>query len=97
MGHLMQVAGRAIRWAQGKKTAHVVQVRASKLDYHFDQRSLNQDISDALRPTLHDIPVSTLTELVDQVERIMAEQGCRTQLLNGFALHLAPSTLSARV
>lgn len=73
MGHLMQVAGRALRWAPGKQTAHIVQVRSSKLEYHFDQRWLYQDISDALRPALHDVHVATHSELVDQVERIIVE------------------------
>ncbi|MGH3116633.1 MAG: DEAD/DEAH box helicase [Gaiellales bacterium] len=73
MGHLMQVAGRALRWAPGKQTAHIIQVRSSKLEYHFDQRWLYQDISDALRPALRDVHVASLSELVDQVERIIVE------------------------
>lgn len=72
IGHLMQVAGRALRWAPGKAHAHVVQVRESPLEYHFDQRWLYQDISDALRPHLVDLTYSSREELVAAVDDLLA-------------------------
>ncbi|MBB5478101.1 DEAD/DEAH box helicase [Micromonospora parathelypteridis] len=71
IGHLMQVAGRALRWAPGKRTAHVVQVRESNLEYHFDQRWLYQDISDRLRPDLVDMTYGTAPDLRDHVDELL--------------------------
>lgn len=84
IGHLMQVAGRALRWAPGKSTAHVIQVRESPLQYHFEQRWLYQDISDALRPELHDMTYSSAQDLDAMV---------REQL----ALHRVPAAVCKRV
>ena len=67
LGHLMQVAGRALRMQPGKDRAHVVQVRESPLEYHFEQRWLYQDISDALRPVLTDLTYSNQTTLHTEV------------------------------
>lgn len=72
IGHLMQVAGRALRSAPGKTTAHVVQVRKSPLEYYFDQRWLYQDISDELRPDLIDLSYSSLADLEEQVKTLLA-------------------------
>lgn len=69
VGHLMQVAGRALRAAPRKTTAHVVQVHESPLEYHFEQRWLYQDISDALRPALVDLTYSSPADLEAQVRR----------------------------
>lgn len=63
ISHLMQVAGRALRYSPLKTTAHLVQVRESALAYHFEQRWLYQDISDALRPDLIDLRYSSLEDL----------------------------------
>jgi hypothetical protein len=71
ISHLMQVAGRALRWATGKTSAHIVQVRESPLEYHFDQRWLYQDISDALRPYLLDLTYSTEAELHAAVKELL--------------------------
>jgi superfamily II DNA or RNA helicase len=71
IGHLMQVAGRALRVAPGKPTAHIVQVRESPLEYHFEQRWLYQDISDALRPDLVDLTYSSTDELRARVRWIL--------------------------
>jgi superfamily II DNA or RNA helicase len=73
IGHLMQVAGRALRWAPGKSSADIVQVRQSPLEYHFDQRWLYQDISDALRPDLVDYVYSSPANLRYQVQ-VLLEQ-----------------------
>jgi len=73
IGHLMQVAGRALRWAPGKACAHVVQVRESSLEYHFEQRWLYQDISDALRPELLDFEYASENELRSQVQQVLDE------------------------
>jgi superfamily II DNA or RNA helicase len=73
IGHLMQVAGRALRAAPGKSAAHVVQVHDSPLEYHFEQRWLYQDISDALRPALVDLTYSSPADLEIQVRRQLEE------------------------
>jgi superfamily II DNA or RNA helicase len=73
VGHLMQVAGRALRWAPGKVSATVVQVRESPLQYHFEQRWLYQDISDKLRPELFDVTYGSLDELRDVLEELLAK------------------------
>ena len=72
IGHLMQVAGRALRTHPGKDHAHVVQVRESPLQYHFHQRWLYQDISDALRPVLEDLTYRSLSDLSEQVLRLLS-------------------------
>lgn len=85
IGHLMQIAGRAMRWAPGKTTAHVVQVRESPLQYHFEQRWLYQDISDALRPQLLDLTYSSAEDLTakmqDQLARHHVPTPVRTRVL----------------
>ncbi len=63
MLELMQVAGRCMRYAPGKKAAHVIQVRDSALAYHWEQGWLYQDISDLLRPRIESIPFTSATEL----------------------------------
>lgn len=84
IGHLMQVAGRALRWAPGKSTAHVIQVRESPLQYHFEQRWLYQDISDVLRPELQDMIYTSVQDLEAKV---------RDQLV----LHRVPEAVSHRI
>lgn len=71
MSHLMQVAGRALRYAPGKRVAHVVQVRESPLEYHFEHRWLYQDISDALRPDLVDLHYHSPEDLRAQVSDLL--------------------------
>lgn len=71
ISHLMQVAGRALRYAPGKKRAHIVQVRESALEYHFEQRWLYQDISDALHPDLIDLPYSTREDLEQRLAAVL--------------------------
>lgn len=72
ISHLMQVAGRALRYAPGKERAHVVQVRESQLEYHFTQRWLYQDISDELRPDLVDLTYGSAAELEEKVSVLLA-------------------------
>ena len=69
MLELMQVAGRCMRYAPGKQSANVVQVRDSALAYHWEQGWLYQDISDLLRPRIESVPFGT----VDQLRSIVAE------------------------
>lgn len=71
ISHLMQVAGRAMRWAPGKEKAHIIQVRSSKLAYHFEQRWLYQDISDSLRPRLEDISYTSKADFERQLEETL--------------------------
>ena len=54
ISHLMQIAGRAMRSSPGKRSAHILQVHESPLEYHFEQRWLYQDISDRWRPSIVD-------------------------------------------
>ncbi|ORA16379.1 hypothetical protein BST16_06650 [Mycobacterium asiaticum DSM 44297] len=71
IGHLMQVAGRALRWTPNKVTAHIIQVRRSPLEYHFEQRWLYQDISDELRPDLLDYAYASADDLAAKVQRLL--------------------------
>jgi len=73
ISHLMQVAGRALRFAPGKHKAHVIQVHASRLAYHFEQRWLYQDISDSLRPKLNDLSYKSAADLRATVGRLLEE------------------------
>jgi superfamily II DNA or RNA helicase len=73
IGHLMQVAGRALRVAPGKTSAHIVQVRESSLEYHFEQRWLYQDISDTLRPDLLDITYGSAGEFRSRLDSILEQ------------------------
>ena len=73
IGHLMQVAGRALRVAPNKTSAHIVQVRESSLEYHFEQRWLYQDISDALRPDLLDVTYGSTGELRSRLDSILEQ------------------------
>jgi hypothetical protein len=89
VSHLMQVAGRALRAAPGKTTAHVVQVRESPLEYHIEQRWLYQDISDRLRPDLVDLSYSSAEELRSRIELMLERHnvsaGVRARILTGLA------------
>jgi superfamily II DNA or RNA helicase len=78
IGHLMQVAGRALRWAPDKRAAHIVQVHASRLEYHFEQRWLYQDISDNLRPRLIDQTYGSAEELRQLVTRTLLDHNVDT-------------------
>lgn len=77
IGHLMQVAGRALRHTPGKSAAHVVQVRDSALQYHFEQRWLYQDISDQLRPDLLDLTYSSTAQLIERISALLDEHHVR--------------------
>ncbi len=65
---LMQAAGRCMRYMPGKQRATVVQLKESALAYHWEQRWLYQDISDALRPRLDDVSYSEFDEFAATVE-----------------------------
>ena len=47
---LMQISGRALRYADNKDHAFIIQTKHSEIEYHFEQRWLYQDISDRPRP-----------------------------------------------
>lgn len=80
IGHLMQVAGRALRWAPRKKPPHVVQVRQSPLEYYFDQRWLYEDITDVLRPDLVDYAYSSPADLHQQVQDLLEQHKVKAQV-----------------
>jgi superfamily II DNA or RNA helicase len=84
ISHLMQVAGRALRTAPGKRVAHVVQLRESPIEYHFDQRWLYQDISDQLRPELIDRTYCDATGLSEQIRTLLE-------------LHRVPAPVAGRI
>ena len=67
IGHLMQVAGRALRQAPDKKNAYIVQCLESELSYHIEERWLYEDISDFLRPHLEDCKYRNITDLKRQI------------------------------
>lgn len=71
---LMQVAGRCMRYAPGKTSALIVQVRDSALAYHWEQRWLYQDISDLLRPRLEDLTYASSVGLVASVEQLLGDR-----------------------
>jgi superfamily II DNA or RNA helicase len=79
MVQLMQVAGRALRYAPGKRSAHIVQVRESKLAYHYEQRWLYQDISDELHPRLDDRDYVSKDDLVAQAEKLLGTVNANKQ------------------
>ncbi len=79
MVQLMQVAGRALRYAPGKRSAHIVQVRESKLAYHYEQRWLYQDISDELHPRLDDRDYVSMDDLVAQVGKLLGTANANKQ------------------
>lgn len=68
---LMQAAGRCLRFTKGKTRAFIVQVKESPLAYHYEQRWLYQDISDALRPQLVDYTYNSPAELREQAARVL--------------------------
>jgi hypothetical protein len=70
MVELIQVAGRCMRYAPGKKSANVIQVRDSALAYHWEQGWLYQDISDLLRPRIETVRVGSIDELRSVVAEI---------------------------
>jgi superfamily II DNA or RNA helicase len=73
ISHLHQVAGRALRTAPGKRVAHVVQLRESPIEYHFDQRWLYQDISDQLRPELIDRTYGSAAHLTERIRTLLEQ------------------------
>jgi hypothetical protein len=89
IGHLMQVAGRALRTNAGKDSAHIVQVRESPLEYHFEQRWLYQDISDALRPALIDLTYGSAEELRAEINRLISTYRIAPAVANRIAAELA--------
>jgi superfamily II DNA or RNA helicase len=97
IGHLMQVAGRALRWTPGKTSAHVVQVRESPLQYHFEQRWLYQDISDALRPSLAELAYSSPEDLRQKVEQQLAEHNVSAAVRDRIRQELATAVPGERL
>jgi hypothetical protein len=68
---LVQVAGRCMRYAPGKDSANVIQVRDSALAYHWEQGWLYQDISDLLRPRIESVPFGSVDQLRSIVTKIV--------------------------
>ena len=89
MLQLMQAAGRGLRYAPGKTRTHVVQVKASPLAYHYEQRWLYQDISDRLHPRLVDTTYGSVEDLQERVADLLeshrVDHAVRTETLRGLA------------
>ena len=73
ISHLMQTAGRALRYHEDKNHAAVIQVCSNQLEYFFEKRWLYQDISDRYRPQLIDIEYNDPNKLVAEVEKALKE------------------------
>jgi hypothetical protein len=73
ISHLMQVAGRAMRSSPGKRSAHVLQVHESALEYHFEQRWLYQDISDRWHPAIVDWKFATPRERDQRIQQLLID------------------------
>ena len=71
IAHLMQTAGRALRFHEDKTHASVIQVKSNQLEYFFEKRWLYQDISDRYRPQLIDIEYSNTTSLMIEFDDIL--------------------------
>ncbi len=71
---LMQVAGRCLRFGEGKQQAFVVQIKDSQLAYHFEQRWLYKEISDVLHPQLIDVEYTSKQDLESEVLRLLDEK-----------------------
>ncbi|RWO83197.1 MAG: hypothetical protein EOS18_06295 [Mesorhizobium sp.] len=97
IGHLMQVAGRALRISAGKSSAHIVQVRESPLQYHFEQRWLYQDISDALLPVLLDFTYANSEDLRGQVHRLLMNAKVSMSVVDRVERELLGVTVGERV
>lgn len=97
IGHLMQVAGRALRWAPHKRSPRVVQVRQSPLQYYFDQRWLYEDISDTLRPDLSDYAYSSLDDLRQQVQALLVKHNVKEKVAARIYAELATIDQTAPV
>jgi superfamily II DNA or RNA helicase len=72
ISHLLQTAGRALRHAEGKKKASIIQVRSNDLKYFFNSSWLYQDISDRLRPRIKNIDYSNKEELTRKFQDFIA-------------------------
>ena len=74
IAHLMQTAGRALRFHEDKDHAAVIQVRSNHLEYFFEKRWLYQDISDRYRPQLIDLEYNSASSLVAEIDNALAER-----------------------
>jgi superfamily II DNA or RNA helicase len=96
-GHLMQVAGRALRSAPGKQSAHIVQVHSSRLEYHFSHRWLYADISDRLRPGLVDRTYCSLEDLRRSVTDLLESHRVSLPIRERVLRELESTTAGERV
>jgi superfamily II DNA or RNA helicase len=62
ISHLLQTAGRALRYDEGKQSATIIQVKTNDLKYYFNSDWLYEDITDRLRPKI------TLSDYSDQMD-----------------------------
>jgi superfamily II DNA or RNA helicase len=97
IAHLMQVAGRALRFAPGKTRSHVIQVRQSALEYYFDQRWLYQDISDQLRPDLMDCKYASIADLLHKAKNILLDHRVAEAQQNDIISRLAETAMGNEI
>lgn len=89
ISHLMQVAGRAMRSSPGKRSAHILQVHESPLEYHFEQRWLYQDISDRWRPSIFDWRFSDAQQRDAQVMEVLKSHNAAPAVVTRVAAQLS--------
>ena len=82
ISHLLQTAGRALRYSEGKQSATIIQVKANDLSYFFNSAWLYQDISDRLRPQIEIIEYSNKEELIEQVLSFVNKKYVKLDELN---------------
>lgn len=82
VAHLLQTAGRALRFSVGKTGASIIQVRSNDLQYFFNSNWLYQDISDRLRPQILTVDYSTKNELVTAVQNLIDPLNIGTERKN---------------
>lgn len=72
VSHLLQTAGRALRYDEGKQSATIIQVKTNDLKYYFNSEWLYQDITDKLRPRIILSEYSDQKDLKSKIENYLA-------------------------
>ena len=79
---LMQISGRALRYADNKDHAFIIQTKHSEIEYHFEQRWLYQDISDRPRPRLLDHSYHSNADLITKCDNLLLQHNIADPYLN---------------
>ena len=73
ISHLLQTAGRALRYSEGKSSAAIIQVKSNDLEYYFNSEWLYQD-TDRLRPRIQTLVYSNKEHLQKLVREVLANK-----------------------